>query len=712
MLKRPIVIGLLAASSILALGGCEEDSDSPGDTMPGDVTMGDLRGAVLDNRTLEPIVGATVTAHTTDERRAALHGAASTDAAGRFLVEDLPVGDYDLIVDATGIFPEDGNDDIHYTDIVLHATVVAGAVVDIEHPVFLPRIDESRATQVDVGAPASVQPVDLPGLAMDIEADAATFPNGEGMGRVSIVDIPIDRAPMSMPPATAPALLISIQPAGTTFDPPAQLRLPNAEGLPAGYQLDILSMDPDDGEFKLAARGQVSQDGQTIEPIPGTGAGGITAASWHAPICDAHVVTGRVVDAKGTPVAGATVKILSGFNSATGRPVEVPGGRGVTGADGTYSIPDVRVCEIRIEVVASGSGGTGVGRFDDGLFADTDGTTDVPDIVVNLASGIVAYTLEGFVRFTDDTVVPGAQVFFFGQGRGLQSAVADAAGQYTLSDILGFPGEDGFVASSSPDESALGQAIYTVPSSSGTVMVDVTLCTEDDFLNTCPVTDWELDGTDLILQAIGALPCTGDFDDTPEIEVLGLTNGVMQIMVQDNDGDETLTFERVGGSGPSGISSANLVGVYRQTAAEPPSDDIRLISLFANGDFGVVDTSDDDDPGDYEAGTYTTSGNQITVTPTYSSDGPLDDPFTATFTANSTTFTVDDGKEVQTFTRCESTAGSGIQGLWLSVSDDEANVLMIGDGEWASGSYEPEFPTRDAGEVVVRLQRSLNPSLW
>lgn len=52
-----------------------------------------------------------------------------------------------------------------------------------------------------------------------------------------------------------------------TFDPPALITFPNTDGLLPGTEVDIWSLDPENGVFIVVAVGHVSLDGQRIETI-------------------------------------------------------------------------------------------------------------------------------------------------------------------------------------------------------------------------------------------------------------------------------------------------------------------------------------------------------------------------------------------------------------------------------------------------------------
>ena len=58
-----------------------------------------------------------------------------------------------------------------------------------------------------------------------------------------------------------PRLIVTIQPAGARFDPPAKITYPNVEGLAPGESTDLYSFDHDLGHFVSIGPGTVSDDG-------------------------------------------------------------------------------------------------------------------------------------------------------------------------------------------------------------------------------------------------------------------------------------------------------------------------------------------------------------------------------------------------------------------------------------------------------------------
>jgi hypothetical protein len=75
-----------------------------------------------------------------------------------------------------------------------------------------------------------------------------------------------------------PRFIVTIQPVGTTFNPPAAISLPNVDGLQPRAVTEMYSYDHDLGMFVAIGTGTVSADGSMIVSNPGVG---VLKAGWH-----------------------------------------------------------------------------------------------------------------------------------------------------------------------------------------------------------------------------------------------------------------------------------------------------------------------------------------------------------------------------------------------------------------------------------------------
>lgn len=151
----------------------------------------------------------------------------------------------------------------------------------IAHPIYLPALSTSADSVKTVGGNEDVI-LKIPGLAgfqMKVKANSVTFPDGSRTGTLIVSPVTADKLPMSPPAGGAqfgvPAW--TIQPAGTRFDPPIEVTLPNASSQPAGDNLPIVQWDHDLGQYVAMGRATVSEDGSVLITDSGSG---ITKAGW------------------------------------------------------------------------------------------------------------------------------------------------------------------------------------------------------------------------------------------------------------------------------------------------------------------------------------------------------------------------------------------------------------------------------------------------
>jgi hypothetical protein len=224
-----------------------------------------VSGVVLDNSNL-PIAGVTVRV-----KDAVL--AAVTDANGYFRIAGAPVGSFYLIVDgSTAARPGS------WPDLEFVVTTIPGRETTLGMPIFLLPLDQLHGLFVDELHGGTLTLAALPGFALQIAPGSVTFPGGAKSGTVSVTTVHSDKVPMVPNFGQQPRLIVTIQPAGARFDPPARLTLPNVEGLAPGRVTDFYSFDHDLGYFVSIGPATVSDDGMTIVSNPGVG---IVKAGWH-----------------------------------------------------------------------------------------------------------------------------------------------------------------------------------------------------------------------------------------------------------------------------------------------------------------------------------------------------------------------------------------------------------------------------------------------
>lgn len=238
---------------------------------PSSVTS--LRGRVLDtndftNGKTTPIVNARISLLNTGV-------VTFTDASGFFTLEKTPNGAQILDIDvSTANLAPNG---APYAGFREGIDLIAGVMNVVDRPFYLPRLAAESLTTVNPNADTAVSNPTLK-ISMVVPPNTARSEDGNLFsGQLSISPVPENLAPAALPPELNPALLITIQPVGVTFDQPVPLTFPNTDNLPPGTETDIWSLDPELGAFVIVGTGKVSPDGQWINTI----SGGVRAADWH-----------------------------------------------------------------------------------------------------------------------------------------------------------------------------------------------------------------------------------------------------------------------------------------------------------------------------------------------------------------------------------------------------------------------------------------------
>jgi hypothetical protein len=224
-----------------------------------------VSGVVLDN-TDRPILGVSVRLEETALMT-------RTDDTGRFTIAGAPVGRVRMIVDG-GTAERPGT----WPSLEYELVTIPGQDNTVGMPIYLLPIDLARGVFVDETRGGTISLEDLPGFSLTIAPGSATFPGGSKSGVVSVTLVHADKVPMVPNFGQQPRFIVTIQPAGVRFDPPAAMTMPNVEGLAPGEVTEMYSFDHDLGMFVSIGTATVSPDGSVLRSDPGVG---VIEGGWH-----------------------------------------------------------------------------------------------------------------------------------------------------------------------------------------------------------------------------------------------------------------------------------------------------------------------------------------------------------------------------------------------------------------------------------------------
>ena len=237
-----------------------------------------VTGVVLDNSNL-PIPGVTMhllglSQGTNGNVPIDVVPAVQTDSQGQFTLTQAPIGVFKLMADGTTAAVGTKK----YPTLEFDVTTVAGRSTGVGTPIYLQNLDTVNQLCVTATTGGTLTLPDSPGFSLTVAPGSATFPGGSRSGCISATPVHMDKIPMAPGFGQQPRFILTIQPVGTTFNPPAAMTLPNVDGLAPRAVTEMYSYDHDLGSFVAIGTGTVSNDGTLIVSDPGVG---VLKAGWH-----------------------------------------------------------------------------------------------------------------------------------------------------------------------------------------------------------------------------------------------------------------------------------------------------------------------------------------------------------------------------------------------------------------------------------------------
>ncbi len=241
--------------------------------VPGDPAETSVSGVVLDNPN-NPVPGVTVSIVETGL-------AVQTTAQGQFSLQPAPVGEMHLHVDGTTA-TRPGS----WASLEFQMVTVPGRDNTLGMPVYVLPLDWPNGIHVTETLGGTLTIPGMPGFSLEVAPGSATFPDGSREGDVSVTLVHADKVPMTPNFGQQPRMVITVQPPGVHFDPPAKVTYPNLDGNRVGETVELYSFDHDMERFVTSGTASVSEDGLLVAADAGSGirkggwqcAGGAAAA--------------------------------------------------------------------------------------------------------------------------------------------------------------------------------------------------------------------------------------------------------------------------------------------------------------------------------------------------------------------------------------------------------------------------------------------------
>jgi hypothetical protein len=237
-----------------------------------------ISGLVLDNSD-NPIQNVTIRLYQTNQASnnnlpVQIGSSVQTDVNGEFTIPNAPYGYFKLMADGTTA----GGGTVSYPTLEYDIVTIAGQNNTVGTPIYLPVLNPASQLCVDATHGGTLTLPQYPGFSLSMAPGSATFPGGSRQGCVSVSTVHGDKVPMAPGFGQQPRFIVTIQPVGTLFNPPAAMSLPNVDGLAPNAKTEMYSYDHDLSMFVAIGTATVSADGSVITSDPGTG---VLKAGWH-----------------------------------------------------------------------------------------------------------------------------------------------------------------------------------------------------------------------------------------------------------------------------------------------------------------------------------------------------------------------------------------------------------------------------------------------
>ncbi len=140
-------------------------------------------------------------------------------------------------------------------------------------PIVLPRVDLAHATDfaaVDARRALDLTSPDLPGVRLHVAPGSARTADGKPFaGKLALTALPVAQLREVLPRWVTTGSLVGVDGPELMFGTPAQVSLPNTQGLAPGSVVALMTMNMVGGGFDVTGHLRVSADGKSLDTVDG-----------------------------------------------------------------------------------------------------------------------------------------------------------------------------------------------------------------------------------------------------------------------------------------------------------------------------------------------------------------------------------------------------------------------------------------------------------
>jgi RHS repeat-associated protein len=292
---------------------------------------------------------------------------ARSDASGRFLLDQVPAGHHELLIDGRTASTPGRRFGVFEVGVDL----VEGETLALPYTIWMPRLDTthtSRFASPTTGEVVITTPR-IPGLEVRIPTGSTIRDtDGKVVHELGITAIPVNRPPFPLPADVQVPIYFTVQPGGAyVFPEGAQLIYPNYTHEAPGTRVNFWQYDPKDKGWHIYGKGTVTQDAKQVVPDPGV---------------RVYEFTGAMINVPGL-VPAAIAAIRDAFAAISGDPVDLGTGLLINSHTDLY-LPDILPISITRTYRQSDSRSRpfGIGtNFDYGIFLHSQNQYQEADLI-------------------------------------------------------------------------------------------------------------------------------------------------------------------------------------------------------------------------------------------------------------------------------------------------------------------------------------------